>query len=72
MSSLQTPSGMFYTSWSAYCRDPCAIYQASNCIALTSPSPAMINISKLAQDGFSDCEAELSFVISKSGHDIPE
>lgn len=40
--------------------------------ALNGPSPAKINIPKLAQDGTSDYEAELSIVIGKSGKDIPK
>lgn len=40
--------------------------------ALNGPHPAQINVPKIAQDGSSDYEAELSFVLSKSGRDIPE
>ncbi|TQS33119.1 hypothetical protein Golomagni_06548 [Golovinomyces magnicellulatus] len=40
--------------------------------ALNGPSPAKINIPKLAQDGTSDYEAELSIVIGKTGKDIPQ
>lgn len=40
--------------------------------SLNGPSPAKINIPKLAQDGTSDYEAELSIVIGKSGKDIPK
>jgi 2-keto-4-pentenoate hydratase/2-oxohepta-3-ene-1,7-dioic acid hydratase in catechol pathway len=40
--------------------------------ALNGPHPAKINVPKLAQDGTSDYEAELSVVLSKSGRDIPE
>jgi 2-keto-4-pentenoate hydratase/2-oxohepta-3-ene-1,7-dioic acid hydratase in catechol pathway len=40
--------------------------------ALNGPYPAAINVPKLAQDGTSDYEAELSIVLSKSGRDIPE
>ncbi|CAH0051950.1 unnamed protein product [Clonostachys solani] len=39
--------------------------------ALNGPAPAKINIPKIAQDGTSDYEAELSIVISKTGRDIP-
>jgi 2-keto-4-pentenoate hydratase/2-oxohepta-3-ene-1,7-dioic acid hydratase in catechol pathway len=39
--------------------------------ALSGPHPAMINIPRIAQDGTSDYEAELSVVLSKSGRDIP-
>ncbi len=39
--------------------------------ALNGPSPAKINLTKLAQDDSSDYEAELAFVISKSRRDIP-
>jgi 2-keto-4-pentenoate hydratase/2-oxohepta-3-ene-1,7-dioic acid hydratase in catechol pathway len=39
--------------------------------ALNGPYPAKINIPKLAQDSTSDYEAELSFVLSKTGRDIP-
>lgn len=40
--------------------------------ALNGPHPAKINVPKIAQDGTSDYEAELSVVLSKSGRDIPE
>lgn len=40
--------------------------------ALNGPHPAKITIPKFAQDGSSDYEAELTFVISKTGKDIPE
>lgn len=38
--------------------------------ALNGPWPAKINVPKVAQDGTSDYEAELSIVISKTGRDI--
>ncbi|GLA99058.1 hypothetical protein AtubIFM57143_007360 [Aspergillus tubingensis] len=40
--------------------------------ALNGPYPATINVPKCAQDGTSDYEAELCFVIGKTGRDIPE
>ncbi|RDW75505.1 fumarylacetoacetate FAA hydrolase family protein [Coleophoma cylindrospora] len=40
--------------------------------ALADPYPATINIPKCAQDGSSDYEAELCFVMGKTGRDIPE
>jgi len=40
--------------------------------AVAGPFPAKIPIPKFAQDGSSDYEAELSFVISKDGRDIKE
>ncbi|KAF4464556.1 Fumarylacetoacetase C-terminal [Fusarium albosuccineum] len=40
--------------------------------ALNGPHPAKINIPKIAQDGTSDYEAEMSLVISKTGRDIPK
>lgn len=40
--------------------------------ALNGPHPAKINVPKIAQDGSSDYEAELSVVLGKSGRDIPE
>ncbi|PIG83914.1 fumarylacetoacetate hydrolase [Aspergillus arachidicola] len=40
--------------------------------ALNGPFPAMINVPKIAQDGSSDYEAELSIILSKTGRDIPE
>lgn len=39
--------------------------------ALNGPSPAKINVPRIAQDGSADYEAELSVVISKTGRDIP-
>ncbi|KAG6003805.1 hypothetical protein E4U21_001659 [Claviceps maximensis] len=40
--------------------------------ALNGPFPARIPVPSLAQDGTSDYEAELSFVMGKSGRDISE
>ncbi|RAQ59000.1 fumarylacetoacetate hydrolase [Aspergillus flavus] len=40
--------------------------------ALNGPHPAKINVPKIAQDGSSDYEAELSIILSKAGRDIPE
>lgn len=40
--------------------------------ALNGPSPAKINVPKIAQDNTSDYEAELTFVIGKTGKDIPK
>ncbi|KAK7705475.1 hypothetical protein SLS57_010009 [Botryosphaeria dothidea] len=40
--------------------------------ALNGPFPAKINVPKIAQDGTSDYEAELTIVIAKDGKDIPE
>ncbi|KAK2767560.1 hypothetical protein FQN54_003718 [Arachnomyces sp. PD_36] len=40
--------------------------------ALNGPHPARINVPKIAQDGSSDYEAELSIILSKTGRDIPE
>ncbi|KAF2086372.1 fumarylacetoacetate hydrolase [Saccharata proteae CBS 121410] len=40
--------------------------------ALSGPYPQKISIPKFAQDGTSDYEGELTFVLSKSGRDIPE
>ncbi|XRM47146.1 hypothetical protein ABZX51_010146 [Aspergillus tubingensis] len=40
--------------------------------ALNGPYPATINVPKCAQDGTSDYEAELCFVIGKTGRDIAE
>ncbi|POR38180.1 Uncharacterized protein TPAR_01619 [Tolypocladium paradoxum] len=40
--------------------------------ALNGPAPARITVPKIAQDGSSDYEAELSIVISKTGRDIPK
>ncbi|KAL2110140.1 hypothetical protein VUR80DRAFT_1584 [Thermomyces stellatus] len=39
--------------------------------ALNGPAPAKITVPKIAQDGTSDYEAELSFVVAKTGRDIP-
>jgi 2-keto-4-pentenoate hydratase/2-oxohepta-3-ene-1,7-dioic acid hydratase in catechol pathway len=39
---------------------------------LIGPSPQRISIPKLAQDGSSDYEAELTIIISKTGRDISE
>ena len=39
--------------------------------ALSGPYPAKVSIPKIAQDGTSDYEAELSIIISKTGRDIP-
>lgn len=39
--------------------------------ALNGPAPATIGIPRVAQNGTSDYEAELSVVISKTGRDIP-
>jgi 2-keto-4-pentenoate hydratase/2-oxohepta-3-ene-1,7-dioic acid hydratase in catechol pathway len=41
-------------------------------LALANPYPAPINIPKCAQDDTSDYEAELCFVIGKTGRDISE
>lgn len=38
--------------------------------ALNGPYPAAINIPKVAQDGSSDYEAELSIIIGRDGRDI--
>ncbi|KAL4810598.1 hypothetical protein BDV18DRAFT_155210 [Aspergillus unguis] len=40
--------------------------------ALSGPHPAKINIPKIAQDGTSDYEAELTIILSKTGKDISE
>lgn len=40
--------------------------------AVSGPFPAKINVPKIAQDGSSDYEAELSVILSKTGRDIPE
>lgn len=40
--------------------------------AVNGPFPAKIGIPKIAQDGTSDYEAELTFIIGKSGRDIDE
>jgi 2-keto-4-pentenoate hydratase/2-oxohepta-3-ene-1,7-dioic acid hydratase in catechol pathway len=40
--------------------------------ALIGPYPATVNIPKCAQDGTSDYESELCFVIGKTGRDISE
>lgn len=40
--------------------------------ALNGPFPAKVNVPKIAQDGSSDYEAELSFILSKTGRDIAE
>lgn len=40
--------------------------------ALNGPHPARINVPKIAQDGTSDYEAELSIVLSRTGRDIPK
>ncbi|KAJ5554554.1 hypothetical protein N7513_004513 [Penicillium frequentans] len=40
--------------------------------ALNGPHPAKINVPKIAQDGTSDYEAELTIILSKDGKDIPE
>ncbi|KAI8665758.1 Fumarylacetoacetate hydrolase [Fusarium keratoplasticum] len=39
--------------------------------ALNGPYPAKIIVPKIAQDGSSDYEAELSIILSKTGRDIP-
>ena len=41
-------------------------------MALNGPFPQKIVVPKVAQDGSSDYEAELTLVISKTGKDIPE
>ncbi|KND93289.1 Fumarylacetoacetate hydrolase domain-containing protein 2 [Tolypocladium ophioglossoides CBS 100239] len=38
--------------------------------AVNGPYPAKINVPKIAQDGSSDYEAELSIILSRSGRDI--
>lgn len=40
--------------------------------ALNGSHPAKINVPRIAQDGSSDYEAELSVILAKSGRDIPE
>ena len=40
--------------------------------SLNGPFPAKINIPKIAQDDTADYEAELTFIMSKDGRDIPE
>lgn len=40
--------------------------------SVNGPFPAKINVPKIAQDGSSDYEAELSFVISKDCRDVSE
>ncbi|RHZ70690.1 hypothetical protein CDV55_100210 [Aspergillus turcosus] len=40
--------------------------------ALNGPHPAKINVPKIAQDGTSDYEAELTIILSKTGKDISE
>jgi 2-keto-4-pentenoate hydratase/2-oxohepta-3-ene-1,7-dioic acid hydratase in catechol pathway len=40
--------------------------------ALNGPFPAAINVPKIAQDGTSDYEAELSIILGRTGRDIPE
>ncbi|KAL7894397.1 hypothetical protein HDV63DRAFT_412972 [Trichoderma sp. SZMC 28014] len=40
--------------------------------ALNGPHPARIIVPRIAQDGSSDYEAELSIVLGRSGRDIPE
>ncbi|OPB40223.1 fumarylacetoacetate hydrolase [Trichoderma guizhouense] len=40
--------------------------------SISSPYPTTINVPLIAQDGTSDYEAELAFIISKDGRDIPE
>ena len=40
--------------------------------ALSGPHPAKISVPKLAQDGTSDYEGELTLIISKDGRDIPK
>ena len=40
--------------------------------SLNGPYPAKINVPKIAQDGSSDYEAELTLVISKSCRDVSE
>ena len=40
--------------------------------SVNGPFPAKVNVPKIAQDGTSDYEAEMTFVISKDGRDIPE
>jgi 2-keto-4-pentenoate hydratase/2-oxohepta-3-ene-1,7-dioic acid hydratase in catechol pathway len=40
--------------------------------SISSPYPTTINVPEIGQDGSSDYEAELAFVIAKDGRDIPE
>lgn len=40
--------------------------------ALNGPRPAKVNVPKIAQDGTSDYEAELTVILSKTGKDISE
>jgi 2-keto-4-pentenoate hydratase/2-oxohepta-3-ene-1,7-dioic acid hydratase in catechol pathway len=40
--------------------------------AVNGPFPAKINVPKIAQDGTSDYEAEMTFVMSRDGKDIKE
>jgi hypothetical protein len=40
--------------------------------SLNRPFPAKINIPKIARDDTADYEAELTFIMSKDGKDIPE
>ncbi|KAL1618957.1 hypothetical protein SLS56_010328 [Neofusicoccum ribis] len=40
--------------------------------ALTGPHPQKIVVPKIAQDGSSDYEAELTVILAKTGRDIPE
>ncbi|KAF2136491.1 uncharacterized protein K452DRAFT_292340 [Aplosporella prunicola CBS 121167] len=39
---------------------------------INGPFPAKINVPAIAQDGSSDYESELTFIIGKDGRDIPE
>lgn len=39
--------------------------------AVNGPYPAKVNVPQIAQDGTSDYEAEMTFVIAKDGRDIP-
>lgn len=38
--------------------------------AINGPHPAKINVPKIAQDGTSDYEAELSVILARTGRDI--
>ena len=40
--------------------------------SLAGPFPAKIQIPKIAQDDTADYEAEMAFILSKDGRDIPE
>ena len=40
--------------------------------AINGPFPAKVNVPKIAQDGSSDYEAELSVILLKTGRDITE